>query len=376
MKRFVKYLVLLLSVSTLSAQVGVRVMSFDNIELPFSYVYINGKAIGMADADGKFTIRGKERINRGDTISASYIGYNKGFVIFQGERNDDYLVKLSSDIVERIMVYGRKETRREFRQLKPYCPMSRASDYKARIVFDINGKEYFRGDYYHYLNPGTDENQMYLFLGDRAREIRSNKSKADILRNIVMHHVQDIFYTASRGVVTDIMVVNLAGIRIRKTGDKGRIKTFLLSRESTGKSFDKVISSAVYIDVDTLYNDVVEARMNVIKTHGKIELVATYSNYSYFRYPNMIEAKYTANDGNVYTVDIYDTKPMFYEFQGFSNRNSIDYWDAKTELTKYKSNLWEIEDDLFKELFPEDINTLLSREKKEWDSLLTSIKES
>lgn len=296
-------------------------------------------------------------LKNGDIISASYVGYQNGEVKYDGYQKSGYVITLNMLEVEKITIYGRKETRKAFRTIQHRTPAARASDFTFRFVFDINGKSFCRGDFYHYFNSSIIEdvirakvssetfefkdrtsqahNRMYAEFGDNYAQILDDKQNVATIKEVVMPMLQDVFYTASRLVATDLMYIEQSGTSVRMTAEKGKVSTFLLSREGDGNAYNKILSSTVFVDVDTLSKNVVESRMTITCRDGNLKLIASYANYDVFRYPTVIEATYTLNDGTEYLIDIYDTR-MTYKDKAhiFKKATSVDIWDIDNELLK------------------------------------------
>lgn len=329
----------------------VKIISDENETLSYSTVYINGKAYATADRNAVLNIP-REMLKVGDTISASYVGYENGQVIYDGYRKGGYVICLNMGQLEKVTIFGRKETRKAFRTINSLMPVARTMDYSFRFVMDKNGKEVCRGDFYHYFNFSPDElsidldhekkmtatmhNRIYVELADKHIPALDDKKKVEELRYSILPTLQEVFYVTSRSVATDLMHINLSATKVRMTAEKGKITTFMLSREGNGKASDgRIISSSVFVDVDTLSRNVVEARMDIQRTDGNLKLVATYSTFQYFRYPNVIEATFQKKDGTVYNIDIYDTHIMRKKKEKmriFKKDNSVNIWVLNSEL--------------------------------------------
>lgn len=341
------FLAAFLSTAASAQSQPVRVVSYDGIELAFSYVYVNGKPIGVADKDGRLIIPA-ESIHKGDTISATYVGYNKGGVVYDKYRKDSYTIKLTSDIVEKVTVYGRKETRQEFRKIRRYPPMSLGHDFKCRAVFDINGKEYWRGNIYNYA-VSMGMSNTYLEAG-KDMSIINDQNKITMFNDIVVPVIQYVFNSAAKEVDSNIVSLAETGTAIRKIKNNGRIQTFSLYKENNQlDNGDAIKVSSVQLDVDTLFKDVVEARMEIENTYGKLELTATYKIFDYFRAdgaeeylfrgPNLIEAMYRTNDGTVFTIDMYDIERQK-KVGDHNRRNSLKvYNDSRYALFQFDKML-------------------------------------
>ncbi len=82
MKRTVLFLLMALHAGLVSAQ-SLRVSVKNELAepLPYAYVYVNGRAAGIADTLGMVSISG-EKLNLGDTLSATMIGNLPGWVVY------------------------------------------------------------------------------------------------------------------------------------------------------------------------------------------------------------------------------------------------------------------------------------------------------
>lgn len=416
----------------------IKVLSDDGSILPFSYVYINGKPFGTADKEAETYIP-TSMLKDGDFISASYVGYNTTSTEYI-DPQPEYVITMSRSSLERVVVYSQQETRQEFRIIRHRAPLARASDFKFQFIFDINGEKFCEGDLYHQFNSSIEDairnkyskneitsveaerdedeeepaqafgpdvkitqttnihNRIYVEVPEEMEHLMADKNKLDTIQNKMIPILQDVYYTAARSVVTLPLYMEYCNIKARKVGESGRIREFMLSREGNGRTFDKVVSSIVQIDVDTLVNDIKESRMNITKRDGRLELTAKYGNYGYFRYPYLVEATYFMNDGTQYSMVIYNTRTTYADKPHvFRRRNSTNIWDIDNELMDAQASwlrLWVEENKaaenindiqgaeyptiLYKELLEEVVantkmNELLMRERLETIALVNAV---
>lgn len=84
MKRCVLFLSALFCTTLLCAQDFQVSTISDGEKLSYSYIYQNGKTLGAADIDGVIAIP-RNRLHIGDTISVSYVGLERAFVVYTEE---------------------------------------------------------------------------------------------------------------------------------------------------------------------------------------------------------------------------------------------------------------------------------------------------
>jgi hypothetical protein len=66
--------------------------------LAYAYVYVNGTVVGVTDTLGVFALS-SEQLHRGDTLSASFVGFSEGQVIYNGDTSRNPTIYLRADYV-------------------------------------------------------------------------------------------------------------------------------------------------------------------------------------------------------------------------------------------------------------------------------------
>lgn len=74
--------------------VKVRVVSGTE-QLPYAFLYVNGEPAGAADSTGLFAIP-QSKLNNGDTISASFVGFEGGQTIYDGKTGSERIIDLKA----------------------------------------------------------------------------------------------------------------------------------------------------------------------------------------------------------------------------------------------------------------------------------------
>ena len=148
----------------------------DSEEAPNSYIYINGKIQGATDNNGVYILR-KNLLQKGDTISARYVG-SSGKVIYDDSKDTkDYIINIEAlfaghvifipDVYELYRKYVKPPKRLIYRDKKFDCTFT----IKAKMDstdYNCTGKISVCFDYLE----GPDKNYRYKILDiDTSEEI-------------------------------------------------------------------------------------------------------------------------------------------------------------------------------------------------------------
>lgn len=221
---------------TSTAQIKVFVSSSSE-HLPYAHVYINSKPIGTTDSIGTIVIP-ESKLLSGDTISASFLGYHEGLVIFNPKEKNEYKINLHSTFtIESALIKA--------------CNYKFMRKHVAELIFDNLNKVFemnfeitktgnipCRGIIKLIYHPRLDIDYRYkcLSIQTDCDTSQSITMVADIFR-IAIHNSSYLFWNRFKGAFISYQGIN------------NNEKIFNYSYKNENEN-ERVIHSLIFADMD------------------------------------------------------------------------------------------------------------------------------
>ena len=102
------------------------------------------------------------------------MGYNNNSAEYTGYNKDGYAIVMHRSSEAKVVVYDRRETRRQFREIRHLAPMAGASEFMFQFVFDVNGEKFCSGDFYHFFNSSIEDAIRGRYMPDFNKYLTSD----------------------------------------------------------------------------------------------------------------------------------------------------------------------------------------------------------
>ncbi len=276
MKKIIVTIVLLLGVWPLAAQ-GLRVEATSGGEpLGFAYIYVNGRAVGAADAAGRAFVE-LGLLHPGDTVSASFVGMRDAYTVYDGEvmqRGAALLDLVPNTEIPEVVVIDDKHSERYFRRYVRVRPVwgwwgELSGDFDCQVVNRQGGSQSVAGTLSYAMIPPSDDAFYPMYPGHNRLEAPAGDHPR-AFQEAVRNGVETILYDAALAAIFDRKVKMNRDLMISYKGESGNLHRFLILRPGFSPLHNE--NFQVLLFVDTRSREIVSAEVTRIYNGGEVRI--------------------------------------------------------------------------------------------------------
>ena len=310
MKNYITISILLLAVCSLSAQdIKVRVMS-DNTPLEYAYIYIDNTYYGSTDSTGHINIR-QSNISVGDTISAIYIGMNKGAVVYSSENcaSTEMTISLTPNfILDEVVVVAKNKSKELLRRyVKERWTESWFMKYQGEYHISQQNQNVITGTFSYTKLPKEYANYYKL----KRLEITSTSDTAKVAPTI-----REVISTATKVALASVQIkkvyASTSNMILKYMGKNNGCHIFSIIKPTFVNLLGREDGFQSIIYADEKSGEIVHAETKMLYEDGGIvEISANYSDWKpkhsmggHLIYPLAIKGEISLNSKKInFTID-------------------------------------------------------------------------